>query len=119
MGLVFKNSIAEPVEIPIHAVTDLKRNNSRELLSEIDNSYLSMEKVGEGFLISFKAPDEQQGNMSRTVFANTTGYYELHLPMNTPEQTEQIDYLQNTPGAVVKFSLQKYIDFKNGGFTKK
>ncbi len=119
LGLVFKESPAVSYELPIHSITDIKRTNGKELLKEIDNNYLVMEEVGEGFLVDFKAPPAPAAGKIRTVFSQTTGYYELHLPMNTREQTELLEYYQNTPGSIVRFSLEKYIDFKNGGFSKK
>jgi hypothetical protein len=119
VGLVFEESKVESVEIPIHDVTDLKRTNTHDLLKDIDDNYLTMPEVGEGFLVSFKAPAPTAAGKIRTVFANTTGYYELHLPMDTPEETAMINHLLKTPDATVEFSLRKYLEFKNGGYAKK
>jgi hypothetical protein len=82
------------------------------VLDEKDGRYHVMPETGQYLTAEFPVP-EQRGGTERSVFLRTTGYYRLHLPEDTPEQTALIEDLMNTPGKIVTYGLEEYIRMLN------
>ena len=59
--------------------------------------------------IEFEVPAPVD-NMKKSLYLKTTGYYEIHLKKDKPEQTELIEKIYNTPGLILEVSMNEYIE---------
>ena len=78
-----------------------------QALREGDGDYVVMPLRGDRFDVAFTAPPLREG-MSRSVFLQTSGYYEIHLDKNRPPAIETMKLLADQPGASVQFALDAY-----------
>jgi hypothetical protein len=95
-------------EIPIASAEDQHGNDVSDLLSTVDNSYQALPEVGDWVKLSFDMPAQREGS-KRSIFLKTSGYYEIHLPKDQPEQTELLQKLAIVPGFSVEFALDLYL----------
>ncbi len=79
----------EVKEVALTSAEDQNGNDISTLLRATDNSYQILPKVGDWAKMSFDAPLESDG-MKRSIFLQTSGYYEIHLAKDQPEQSELI-----------------------------
>jgi hypothetical protein len=90
-------------------------NNSKNIessLSNEDKDYYSMPDTGHYFYAEFNAPIRTEGKV-RTVFASTTGWYDIHLPKTgTPNRAQLLKFVTE-PGSIIKYSNNKYIEWIN------
>lgn len=103
-------SAPEPVELKLSSARDLAGNDVTSLLRETDKEYCIMPEIGDQVEIVFNAPPQPAGTR-RTIFLNSAGYYDIHLDRDQPPQTDFITYLGMNPGAIVKYSTEKYLEW--------
>jgi hypothetical protein len=98
--------------LPLTNATDHNDQNITESLAQADDVYYKMPEVGDWFKSDFSAPDRLP-DMDRSVFLEIKGFYELHIDKTQPEQTDLIESLMNTPGEIVKYSIERYYEWYN------
>ncbi len=99
------------VQSRLVAAESMRDQDGREiaaLLASNDGTSHHMPVTGQYFTARFPAPPAVPG-MERSIFLQTSGWYELHLAKDTPEQTDLIRKLMGTPGAIVSYGLEEYL----------
>ncbi len=102
--------VAVQLVSPAEAV-DQDGKDVASLLAEADGRYHDMPITGQYFTARYPVPPVCQ-DMDRSVFLQTTGWYELHLEKDQPEQTALIQELMNTPGRIVTYSLERFLTWR-------
>jgi hypothetical protein len=96
-----------PIEIAVASTDDQYGKDVSQLIQRQDQTYQVLSQIGDWVKMDFPAPSQKQ-DTNRTVFLKTSGYYEIHLTKDKPEQTERIQTLMSTPGAIVRYAIQEY-----------
>jgi len=96
-------------EIEVSNAIDDKDNDITSILKNADRKYYDMPDTMCTANIYFKAPAQLDG-YERTIFLKTTGYYDIHLKKDNPEQTVLLEKILLNPGYIVKYSLEQYIE---------
>lgn len=103
-------------EIPMSFAKDEMGNDLRELLKKMDGKYYDMPDSTSIANIYFDVPVQKE-NTIRTLFLKTSGYYDIHLKKDKPEQTELIEKIMNNPGLIIEYSMKLYLEYtKSLGF---
>lgn len=97
-------------------ITELNASNAlnekgidmKAVMSTIDGKYYEMPDSASIATIEFTVPAPALKDMNRSLFLKTTGYYDIHLKKDKPEQTELLEEIFNTPGSVILFSMNEY-----------
>lgn len=120
LGIEYSAAPAPPTvtEVPIAWAEDQYGKNVAPALSAIDKTYQVLPVVGDWAKVQFTVPPEVPG-MQRSVFLKTTGYYEIHLPKDQPEQTSLVHEIMTIPGWSVEFSLEKYLAWRGPSMSAK
>ncbi len=100
----------EPTEVKLGSTEDPTGKDVSELLRQADKQYQVLPEVGDWFKATFPAPVQKDGT-KRTVFLKTSGYYEIHLSKDQPEQTGRIQAFMNTPGSIVQYAMEEYLKY--------
>ena len=87
-------------------------------LQVVDENYGQMQELGDWFTVEFDAPALKEG-LKRNIFLKTFGYYEIQVDKKQPEKTELIQYLLKTPGAIVEYSMDEYLKWRQNILTSK
>ena len=95
------------VPIPVSSGFDQDGQDITRLLQADDRTFSVMPTKHHWTTLEFPAPPPTMG-MERTVFLQTSGYYRLHLPQDQSEDTAMLREVFNTPGSVIRFSLDRY-----------
>ena len=107
------------MELPLALGLDQDGKDLTQELSKIDGNYYSMYDTTCSAFLQFNVPPSPQEGYERSLFLKTTGYYDIHLKKDLPEQTEFIQKLYETPGLILEYSLRKYVEkIKSLGYTK-
>ena len=119
-GVIYDSSVPDKItELPVSYAADEKGNDLKVSLSDIDGNYYSMPYLSSSAMIEFEVPPQDK-NVKRSLFLKTTGYYEIHLKKDKPEQAELIERVYNTPGLIIELSLKEYIKkLKTRGYSDK
>ena len=119
-GVIYDSSAPVKItELPVSYAVDEKGNDLKASLSNIDGNYYSMPFLTSSANIEYEVP-LQDKNVKRSLFLKTTGYYEIHLKKDKPEQAELIEKVYNTPGLIIELSLKEYIKkLKTRGYSDK
>lgn len=113
LGIEFgAHPVAESKELLLGWARDQDETEISDSLRASDSHYYRMPKVGNWAKLEFDAPVQPDGT-KRTVFLKTSGYYQLHLAKNQPEQTQRIRELSTTPGAIVQFAKEKFVQWRS------
>lgn len=108
-------------ELPASRVTDVPLDRAvvgdgggdvTPSLSEADGAYHEMKHVGDAMVLTFAAP-QAPAQGTRTVFLDTRGYYHSHIDETQPEQSALIAEMLENDGAIVRHSLQKFVEYVN------
>lgn len=102
----------EVKQVPLASATDQYGEDVSQLLRTTDNKYQVLPEVGDWVKVSFDVPAEREGT-KRSVFLETSGYYEIHILKDQPEQTDLIDTLLTTPGTIVEFAMNEYVKWRH------
>ncbi len=111
MGLDFGESetVAGQV-VPLLRATDKARGDVTSLLAESDGNRYVMTAIGDEATLEYLAPPLPPG-LARTVFLDTRGYYEINIDESQPENTALIERLLTEPGAIVEYSMERFVEF--------
>jgi hypothetical protein len=101
------DAAVELQEVAARAVTDQDGADLGDLLDTRDGQYVVQPTRGMHALLSFPVPEPVPGR-ERTVFAKTTGYYDIHLDAEGPAKTDEIARLENEPGYAAQFAIRYY-----------
>jgi len=102
----------EVKKVSVKSAKDQDGKDVSELLLTTDNRYQIMPEVGNWVKVIFDLPSPQNGT-KRSIFLKTSGYYEIHLSKNKPEQKELIQKLLTTPGMIVEFAMDRYLEWRS------
>lgn len=91
-------------ELKARMAEHTERGDVRDLLAEVDGSYLLLPERGEVVELRFPAPPPPAPGLQRTVFSRTHGFYRIHLDATGPRQAARLDSLWLEPGYAVPFS---------------
>jgi len=94
------------------AVNQPDQKEFTNLLATKDNDFYVMPKIGDWAKINFDAPPQLKGKQ-RSVFLKTSGYYEIQIDKNQPEQTALIQQLSTTPGMIVEYAMNEYLKWRS------
>ncbi len=89
------------------------------LLRFDDEKYLTHPETGDEAFLEFTAPGKFNENFNRTVFAKTTGFYELIFDKTKTPETETLNRISFEPGYPVIFSKQKAQEFRKEILSKR
>jgi hypothetical protein len=84
------------------------------VLREDDDRYLDFPTTSDAVELEFDAPPERAGLM-RTIFAKTSGWYEIHLHACDEPDSVGIARLTNEPGYGVRRALQEFGEYQKTG----
>lgn len=99
-------------EIKVASAFDYQNNSIKDLLSVKDGKYYVMPVKGNYANIEFDVPPKNP-NLTRSIFLKSTGYYKIHLPQNSPKQTELLFEIGMKPGKIVDYSMEKFKEWFN------
>jgi len=99
-------------QLPLKIATDNNDKDITDLLTFTDDKYCEMPKVGDWFKSEFISP-EAHPSLSRSIFIEISGYYELHIDKTKPEETALLKKLVSTPGEIVNYSMERYYEWYN------
>jgi hypothetical protein len=102
----------EPYTLEISKAVDNNSNNIESSLTKEDKNYYSMPDTSYYFYAEFDAPLLPEGK-ERTIFANTSGWYQIHLPKTGTTNITQLLKFVTEPGSIIKYSNNKFIEWVN------
>jgi hypothetical protein len=102
----------EITEVSLASGHDQYETDISELLRSSDESYLVLPEVGDWAKVDFDVPPQEEGT-TRSMFLMSSGYYEIHISKDQPEQTEFIRQLLTTPGMIVEFAMNEYLKWRS------
>jgi hypothetical protein len=84
------------------------------VLCEDDDRYLDFPTTNDAVELEFVAPPRRAG-FARTVFAKTSGWYEIHL--HTPDDPDSVGIARVTsePGYAVRRAMQEFAEYQKTG----
>ena len=105
-------TLATPTDtrVILKSATDHKEQDITDRLRENDSEYHVMPEVGDWCELVFDAPPESV-NTKRTIFLETSGYYLIHFDEVGPPRLQALKDFEETPGAAVRYSFKKYMEF--------
>ena len=101
----------EVITVPLKTAVNHQEHDVALALSENDGTYYMMPEVGDWCQLVFEAPPPPADNSSRTVFLESSGYYQIQFDTIGPPNVELLKQLGETPGATVHYSFEKYLEF--------
>ena len=111
VGVVYDaDSIVTATDLPLATALDEYHNDISKALRTVDRSYYEMPTAQNEATLTFVAPPFRPG-LARSLFLRTSGYYKLHLDKNQEPQTDLLSQLNATPGAIVRYSTQRYMEW--------
>jgi len=109
-GLIFESNAAAKIsEIHLSYAMNEKGQDLRDSMFAVDGRYYSMPDSISTANLEFKVPP-MNVNLNRSLYLKTTGYYDIHLKKNKPQQTELIEKIFETPGFILEISMNEYIE---------
>ena len=105
-------SYEEPLTVPAVTVgpmraQDQHENSILDSLKNADGRDYVMPEVGDWASVSFLVPGQVDGT-ARSVYLETSGYYELHLPKDKPDQLARLYSMALHPGEIVKIAMEEF-----------
>lgn len=109
-GIIYEsNASAKISEIHLSYAKNEKGQDLRDSMNSIDGKYYSMPDTTSTANLEFEVPaGSDKTNMS--LFLKTTGYYDIHLKKDRPEQSALIEKIYNTPGLILEITMNEYIE---------
>lgn len=109
-GIIYESNFnAEIKELPLSYAKNEKDQDLRDSMLSIDGKYYSMPDTTSSAYLEFDVPPLNV-DMNRSLYLKTTGYYDIHLKKDKPEQTELIEKIYNTPGLILELTMNEYIE---------
>ena len=112
LGVAFDDQgVLQPQEVALGKAKDHDGKSIHRALREADDQYVEMPEVGDWFKIEFDVPVQQYGT-ERSIFLQSTGYYEIQIDKDQPERTALILELLDTPGMIVEYAMDEYLKWR-------
>ncbi len=109
-GAIYESKVnAKITELPLSYAKNEKGLDIRNSMFTMDGNYYSMPDTISSAYLEFEVPAKAD-NMSRSLYLKTTGYYDIHLKKDKPEQTELIKKIYDTNGLILKLTMKEYIE---------
>lgn len=109
-GVIYESGTdANITEIPLSYAKNESGIDLRDSLLKTDGSYYSMPDSTSTANLEFDVPDFA-ANSNHSLYLKTSGYYDIHLKKDKPEQTELIEKIFNTPGLILEITMKEYIE---------
>lgn len=108
-------SASQPVEIQEIAATSIVGDEGEDLLSVLsatDGTYYPAPRNGQTAKVVFPVPPAKPGTR-RTMFAKTSGYYEMRMNISGPPKTEAITRIAMEPGYPAAFAIEEFQKWKS------
>jgi hypothetical protein len=86
---------------------DQLENSILDSLRNADGRHFVMPEVGDWASVNFTVPPQVEGTV-RGVYLETSGYYELHLPKDKPDQLARLYSMSLYPGQIVKILMEEF-----------
>ena len=99
-------------EIAASEAKDHRGQDVSKILAKNDNNFLIMPEIGDSAELVFEAPPRAEG-MERSVILKAGGYYDIHLQEKGEPQFDILEKFNSTPGFVVRYFLEKYLQLKD------
>jgi hypothetical protein len=99
-------------EIAASEAKDHRGQDVSKILAKNDNNFLIMPEIGDSAELVFEAPPRVEG-MERSVILKAGGYYDIHLQEKGEPQFDILEKFNSTPGFVVRYFLEKYLQLKD------
>ena len=99
-------------EIEANQGFDDKGQDVCGLLAKLDNAYFIMSEKGCRAELIYNTPPKI-ADMTRTIFAKTSGYYQIHLQPEGEPQYDILERINTEPGFTIRYGLKVYFDAKN------
>jgi hypothetical protein len=113
IGIVYEDPhLIGVTEVAFDFTEDQHGKNISALIEQRDSVYQVLPKVGDWMKMTFPVPSQQEAT-ERSVFLKTSGYYEIHLSKEQPEQKERIQAFLNTPGLIVQYAIEEYMKWSS------
>jgi hypothetical protein len=104
------DATVSPQILDIASASGQDGRDIRPQLAVTDSTWYIMPKIGDWADISFEAPAVKSGSQ-RSIFLQTTGYYDIQIDRSQPEQTALLNRILREPGAIVSYSMQRYLEW--------
>lgn len=109
-GLILESdNDANIKEFPLSYAMDEKGQDLCDSMFSIDGRYYSMPDSTSTAKLEFEVPPKTD-KLNRSLYLKTTGYYDIHLKKDIPEQTELIEKIFETPGLILEITMNEYIE---------
>jgi hypothetical protein len=107
-----RDSVATARMLTLERGSDQDGRDIAGPLRESDGQYYVMPRKGDWAELTFTALPPVAGGQVRSVFLETDGYYEIQIDKRRPEETALVQRLLNEPGAIVAYSIGRYLDWR-------
>jgi hypothetical protein len=101
-------------KVPIAEAVDNRGRDVRSVLAAEDREYFDQPTNHEWAELTFTEP-EAMTELDRTIFAVTSGWYEIHLYSDGPPDNVNLQRLAFEPGYAVRKAMSEYRDFRRTG----
>jgi len=109
-GIIYESNVnAKITELPLSYAKNEKGQDLRDSMLSIDGKYYSMPDTTSSAYLEFDVPPLNV-KMDRSLYLKTTGYYDIHLKKDKPEQKELIEKIYDTPGLILEMTMKEYIE---------
>lgn len=105
------SEIKDYITLPLSKAYTSRGANVTDFLTTNDGKYYSMPDKSSAFTAEFFSPQLKDG-LTRAIFANTTGYYKIHLPKDKHPDISMLYKLHSSPGEIVRYSNLKFHEFR-------
>lgn len=87
------------------------------LLRAADREYYVAPEYRQCADLVFREPPPREG-LERTVFAQATGYYDIHMTAFGPTCTDELGRIEHEPGYVTRLALKEYLKWRDRQFAR-
>ncbi len=99
--------VAMPLQVNASQAGDQNGNSIADKLCSQDSLYYAMPDVGNFARVNFNAPENREG-MTRSIVLETSGYYQLHLAKDVPDQLARLYSIALQPGQIVRTAMEEF-----------
>lgn len=107
-----RDSIAAAPSLTLASARDQDGRDIAGSLRTSDGQYYVMPRNGDWAELTFAALPPVADGQVRSIFLETDGYYEIQIDKSRPEATSLVRQLLNEPGAIVAYSIERYLDWR-------
>ncbi len=100
-------SVMTPMLVDAQRAEDQRGESILDSLATPDGSYYTMPDVGDWAELSFPVPSVNAGD-NRSIYLQTSGYYELHPSKDRHEQLARLVRMQMNAGQIVREAMEEF-----------